>query len=216
MYFRFGSSNIPHFQKRYKGGEDAWLAQEDLLVVADGVGGWEEHGIDSGKFSKQLVRNVREVYEASPFKELKQILIDSVRKTDEIGSSTIVMAKFDMVRGNYIKTTNLGDSGYWIFRPHSGIPRILDAIYKSESQQYSFNFPYQCGTSGDGSPEQKNLGTEAIDNSHEVQDYDIIVMASDGVWDNLYERDIINCLKDQMPKSKTTGGTFRKKKTNNI
>lgn len=52
MYFRFGSSNIPHFQKRYKGGEDAWLAQEDLLVVADGVGGWEEHGIDSGRFSK--------------------------------------------------------------------------------------------------------------------------------------------------------------------
>ena len=51
-YFRFGSSNIPHYQKRLKGGEDAWIAQEDLLVVADGVGGWEQHGIDSGLFSK--------------------------------------------------------------------------------------------------------------------------------------------------------------------
>ena len=51
-YFRYGSSNIPHADKRYKGGEDAWIAQEDLLVVADGVGGWEAHGIDSGLFSK--------------------------------------------------------------------------------------------------------------------------------------------------------------------
>jgi hypothetical protein len=40
-FFRYGSSNIPHFQKRHKGGEDAWLAQEDLMVIADGVGGWE-------------------------------------------------------------------------------------------------------------------------------------------------------------------------------
>ena len=104
------------------------------MVVADGVGGWEEHGIDSGRFSKQLVRNVREVFEAAPFKELKQVLTDSVRKNTEIGSSTIVMAKSDMVRGNYIKTTNLGDSGYWIFRPHSEIPRKFELIYKSESQ----------------------------------------------------------------------------------
>ena len=32
-------------------GEDAWLAQSDLLMVADGVGGWEEQGIDSSLFS---------------------------------------------------------------------------------------------------------------------------------------------------------------------
>jgi protein phosphatase PTC7 len=39
-YFRYAAANIPHPSKRDKGGEDAWLAQEDLLVVADGVGGW--------------------------------------------------------------------------------------------------------------------------------------------------------------------------------
>ena len=32
--------NIPHALKREKGGEDAWIAQSDLLGVADGVGGW--------------------------------------------------------------------------------------------------------------------------------------------------------------------------------
>ena len=71
MWFRYGSSNIPHFQKRYKGGEDAWLAQEDFLVVADGVGGWEAHGIDSGKFSKQLVQDLKKHFDRHDGSQLK-------------------------------------------------------------------------------------------------------------------------------------------------
>ena len=51
-YFRFAASNIPHISKVEKGGEDAWVASHNLLVVADGVGGWASEGIDSGLFSK--------------------------------------------------------------------------------------------------------------------------------------------------------------------
>ena len=58
MHFQFGSSNIPHVDKRKKGGEDAWLATNDLLIVADGVGGWAKEGIDAGEFSKKLVSNM--------------------------------------------------------------------------------------------------------------------------------------------------------------
>lgn len=52
FFFNLGVKDIPHFDKRHKGGEDAWVAQEDLLVVADGVGGWASEGIDAGLFSK--------------------------------------------------------------------------------------------------------------------------------------------------------------------
>ena len=31
---------IPHIEKRARGGEDAYVSRDDLLVVADGVGGW--------------------------------------------------------------------------------------------------------------------------------------------------------------------------------
>ena len=51
-YFRYSASNTPHASKRQKGGEDAWVAAANLLVVADGVGGWANRGIDSGLFSK--------------------------------------------------------------------------------------------------------------------------------------------------------------------
>ena len=50
--FSFAAKNIPHIEKRDKGGEDAWVAQSDLLIVADGVGGWADIGVDSGLFSK--------------------------------------------------------------------------------------------------------------------------------------------------------------------
>ncbi len=37
---------IPHPDKAYRGGEDAYYSSERLLVVADGVGGWNNQGID--------------------------------------------------------------------------------------------------------------------------------------------------------------------------
>ena len=62
-YFRFYAKNIPHYSKRHKGGEDAWVASSNILAVADGVGGWERHGIDSGLFSKQLVHNIKQIFD---------------------------------------------------------------------------------------------------------------------------------------------------------
>lgn len=46
---------IPHPDKMAKGGEDAYYANEYLLAVADGVGGWNEKGIDPAKYSRELV-----------------------------------------------------------------------------------------------------------------------------------------------------------------
>jgi len=64
-YFRFAASNIPHISKKEKGGEDAWVASHNLLVVADGVGGWASEGIDSGLFSKQLVSDIKMIFDAN-------------------------------------------------------------------------------------------------------------------------------------------------------
>jgi protein phosphatase PTC7 len=104
-----------------------------LIVVADGVGGWEQHGIDSGKFSKQLVKDIKKNNDENAYKQLKQILIESVKSNKNIGSSTVVMAKFDNIRENILKTTNLGDSGYLILRPDKNTPGKLKTIFRSKS-----------------------------------------------------------------------------------
>ena len=54
---------IPKFNKIEKGGEDAFVAKEKLIVVADGVGGWVSSGIDPGLFSKKLCKNIEEIYD---------------------------------------------------------------------------------------------------------------------------------------------------------
>jgi len=57
-YFLSKTIIIPHDEKKYRGGEDAAASNQYMLVVADGVGGWGQHGIDPGKFSKSLVKHV--------------------------------------------------------------------------------------------------------------------------------------------------------------
>ena len=52
LYFQYAERNIPHSEKVEKGGEDAWLVDEDFMVVADGVGGWADEGVDAGLYSR--------------------------------------------------------------------------------------------------------------------------------------------------------------------
>ena len=93
-----------------------------------------------------------------------------------------------------MKTTNLGDSGYVIYSASRSEEAdnkdsiILTKTFRSEEQQYRFNFPYQCGTSCE-------LPYKAFDNEHEVHPgKDFVVMGTDGLFDNLYDADIEKCL----------------------
>lgn len=64
---------------------------------------------------------------------------------------------------------------------------LFEIIHKSNEQQHKFNQPFQVGTNGD-SP------SVAIMETHDVQDKDLIIVASDGLWDNLYDEDILNMI----------------------
>lgn len=46
----------PHYSKKEKGGEDAATVTQNVIAVADGVGGWAESGVDPAKFSKNLCK----------------------------------------------------------------------------------------------------------------------------------------------------------------
>lgn len=51
---------IPHPDKKDKGGEDAFFSSRwyslliSVLAVADGVGGWNELGVDPALYSRKL------------------------------------------------------------------------------------------------------------------------------------------------------------------
>ena len=50
---------------------------------------------------------------------LKTLLIESVKINKHTGSSTCVLLKMDDKAANTLATTNLGDSGYEIYRQNS-------------------------------------------------------------------------------------------------
>lgn len=106
---------IPHPEKAHKGGEDAYVVNDQLLVVLDGVGGWATKGVDPGLMSKELARNIKSLFEQNPHETLKNILVEAVKKQTHTGSSTAVLATFDKDQHNLIRTTNLGDCAYLIY-----------------------------------------------------------------------------------------------------
>ena len=108
----------PHYAKRHKGGEDAACMNENMISVADGVGGWAESGIDPAIYSKNLCKLIDELYSSGDDRYIyspKELLVDAVKMNQEVGSCTCVILTLDK-QSPVISTVNLGDSGYMILR----------------------------------------------------------------------------------------------------
>ena len=163
-----------------------------MVGVCDGVGGWGEVDVCSGKFSKFLAQKMHELFDADPSRSLKDILVDAVKANPHGGSTTAVLAKLtdnpnpSPLPTAKMSTCNLGDSAYMIVRPRDD--HTLVKIHRSKEQTYSFDFPYQCGQNCD-------LPYDADDAEHTVEHNDIVVLGTDGVTDNLFDEQMIdNCL----------------------
>ena len=132
---------IPHVDKRHKNGEDACYSSEQLLVVLDGVGGWNEQGVDPGLFTKELIKLIEEEFKKDPDQELKPLLDSALKQSTCQGTSTAVLLKIDADRPDYIKTINLGDSGYLIFRKKNDSGDI-SLQFRTKEQQHFYDCPF--------------------------------------------------------------------------
>ena len=61
-HFKGAFTNIPHVSKRYRGGEDSYIFSSNLLGVADGVGGWNNKGVDPGIYSRELSSQIVQIF----------------------------------------------------------------------------------------------------------------------------------------------------------
>mmetsp|Transcript_13202 Transcript_13202/g.22208 ORF Transcript_13202/g.22208 Transcript_13202/m.22208 type:complete len:431 (-) Transcript_13202:31-1323(-) len=183
-----GVHMVPHPDKAYRGGEDAYFTSEDFNAagVADGVGGWSNQGIDPGLFSRQLMVGAKEAIEEIGMRDAVRCLAWAYQKTYAQGSSTACLLILDgderMLRG-----ANLGDSGILVLRG-------TDVIYRSSEQQHYFNCPYQLGS------ESNDTANSAVRIAVAVQEGDLVIMATDGLWDNLYDHEVIKMCEEEATK----------------
>ncbi len=95
----------------------------------------------------------------------------------------------------------IGDSSYLILRPNTRGSYGL--VHMSTPQQHGFNFPFQVGTNGDDP-------SLAIEERHEIQRNDIVILGTDGVFDNLYKEQVIDQVDDFMSNNEFNGNSLAK------
>jgi serine/threonine protein phosphatase PrpC len=82
--------------------------------------------------------------------------------------------------GNTLTVANVGDSRAYVFRPSSG-----DFVFKTSEQWHWFDCPRQLGTNSPDTPV-----ANAVVSRVELEEGDIIIMATDGLPDNLWDGEI--------------------------
>lgn len=132
---------------------------------------------------------------------------ERVKADNIIGSSTVCVAMFDGLR-NQLHFSNLGDSGIIVLRHIDSTvagtlkramnPRVerqsdLRIAFVSQQQLKSFNHPYQMGWTGEeleGEDSSFKSAAESCTTSIHIRRGDIIIMATDGLFDNVELDDI--------------------------
>ncbi|KAL8523782.1 hypothetical protein ACS0TY_013667 [Phlomoides rotata] len=175
-----GSCYLPHPDKEETGGEDAHFicTGEKAIGVADGVGGWADHGVDAGKYARELMSNSVNAVQEEPKGSINpaRVLEKAYNITKSKGSSTAcIIALTD----EGLHAINLGDSGFMVVRDGC-------TVFRSPVQQHAFNYTFQLESGSAGNlPSSGQVFTVA------VAPGDVIIAGTDGLFDNLYNNDIV-------------------------
>lgn len=212
------------------------------LGVADGVGGWMDSGVDPADFSHGFCDYMAAAAYAYPptpsssssssrpaeppaddshpppppltARALMEAGYEAICADASVpaGGSTAVVGLLD--RRGTLEVANLGDSGYIHLR--------LNAVHGYSSPQvHAFNTPFQLSVippailrrmQAFGSDRLADLPRDAEVTRHALRHGDVLVFATDGVWDNLFNQDILRIVSAAMARAgawvgSDTGGT---------
>ncbi|KAK3383731.1 phosphatase 2C-like domain-containing protein [Lasiosphaeria ovina] len=224
--FHFNPYNRVHPPKpgreksaRPESGQDAFFVSrvgsnpsEVALGVADGVGGWMDSGVDPADFSHAFCDYMATAaYECRPAGEgsakpalsARQLMkkgYDAVCHDPAIkaGGSTAIVGLLND-KGT-LEVANLGDSGYILLR--------LNGVHaSSEPQTHAFNTPFQLSVvppsmllraAAFGGARLMDQPRDAEVTRHNLRHGDVLIFASDGLWDNLFTQDILRIVSSTM------------------
>ena len=187
-------------------GEDAVLvcSTGDQIVVgcADGVGGWAEYGVDPGIISHRLLQLTRDEAAAeekiSPVEALSRAF--SKVRTDgsvEVGSTTVCLGFFRVDPVLSLSTLNIGDSGFVVFRPTS----YKKVVHVSTPLQHFGGAPFQLAVVPQDLKHLnavENTPNDGFEEDVSLAPGDIVVFGSDGLFDNLLEREIESTISKEL------------------
>jgi protein phosphatase PTC7 len=192
-----------HFLAGATNGDDAVLTNPHFLAVADGVGAWntKSHGhaalwsrlmlhfwgaeLTSGRYGYGRAPDQGPVDPVLCLEEAYKSTISATTnagvRRDQVwqGTTTVCGA---LLLGDKLVVLNLGDSVGMVYRAGNK----KDWVLRTKEQWHWFDCPRQLGTNSPDTP----LGN-AVLQEMTVQNGDLVVLATDGLVDNMWDQEII-------------------------
>ncbi|OAY66805.1 putative protein phosphatase 2C 26, partial [Ananas comosus] len=184
LSFSVGTHLIPHPKKAETGGEDAFFVSSfngGVLAIADGVSGWAEQNVNPALFPRELMANASDLVMDEEVSYNPQILLKKAHAaTSSIGSATVIIAMLE--KSGTLKIANVGDCGLRILRKGQ-------VVFSTAPQEHFFDCPYQLSSELIGQTYR-----DATLCSVELTEGDTIVMGSDGLFDNVFDHEIVSVI----------------------
>lgn len=182
-------------------------AEAVAFGVADGVGGWTESRVDPADFSHglcgymaQTAQTWHEPAERLHPKQLLQAGYDQVVADSTIRAGGSTASVGVALPDGRVELANLGDSG-------SVLLRRAAVHHYSVPQTHGFNTPYQLSVipprmraqaSVFGGAFLEDFPRDASVTNVNMQHGDVLLLATDGVFDNLNNQDILKLVTSRM------------------
>ena len=157
--------------------EDTHFFHAKGIGVFDGVGSWVDKGVSPRNFSELMcqhsLRKLREMNVSEPTK----ILHDAWKQSKhETGAATALLCT---LQNNVANISNVGDSQ--ILHVRDG-----QILWRSVPQHHRFNCPFQLGSHSKDEPLKIAKETRL-----RVRKNDVFIAASDGLFDNMTDEEIL-------------------------
>ncbi|PLN77927.1 phosphatase 2C-like domain-containing protein [Aspergillus taichungensis] len=190
-------------------GDDAVLVADNFLAVNDGVGAWMTKPRGHAALWSRLLlhfwaleveRETDGERPLDPIEYLQRAYEETTRATTTpsawYGTTTSVTTLLHHSRdseGNpkpLLYVTNLGDCKVLVMRP-----REKKILFRTEEQWHWFDCPMQLGTNSVDTPRK-----DAVLSLVDLEEDDIVLAASDGVLDNLWEHEVLTLTLESLEK----------------
>uniref|UniRef100_A0A7S1L516 Protein phosphatase n=1 Tax=Alexandrium catenella TaxID=2925 RepID=A0A7S1L516_ALECA len=207
---------------------DATLTSPMLLGVCDGVSQLEEFKMDPSLLPNELLKTCEELAMTQLMPDMQvtphdayrgpiSLLKEAYEATTSFGSTTVLLAALDngtKIHGKLhpmIAVLSIGDCELLMLRRTNGRQGELEAVFHTEMQRIDFNVqtPLQLARVDGRIDEdfEESIALEVIEKGsavHCVSAYegDILVLGSDGVFDNLFLDEIVEICNEILRPSK--------------
>ncbi|KAG6888037.1 hypothetical protein C0995_010953 [Termitomyces sp. Mi166 len=182
-------------------GEDAYFIRGNALGVADGVGGWTKRTTQqpspSALFARRLMHHTASELSSDGVVDLLSVLERAYNNTVKahttpsgaplhVGSSTALVAHLSLSQPQpTVHLAHVGDCMGMVVRDS-------EIIWRSDEMWWAWNTPVQLSPPPPCPPPPPSPRTTARIFTVPVLPDDILILASDGLSDNLWDEDVLD------------------------